>query len=90
MFDEIEINPRIPERHPEISNKDIESAWRNKFVIIERSGVPLPDVILIALGSDGNNRLIEMVGAVKENGVVHIFHAMTPPSEKTYDELRIS
>ena len=78
MFDEIEINPRVFERHPEISLKDIESAWRNKFMIIERSGIPLPDVILVALGSDRNYRLIEMVGAIRQNGVVHIFRAMTP------------
>jgi len=28
-----------------------------------------------------------MVGAVKDNGVVHIFHAMTPPSQKTLQEI---
>jgi len=87
MFDVIDVNPRISKRHPEILETDVSSAWKNAFVIIERSGVPLPDVVLVALGSDTNGRLIEMVGSVTRSGAVHIFHAMTPPSKRTLEEL---
>jgi hypothetical protein len=87
LFDEVEIAPRVSARHPELTSADISSAWKNARFIIERSGIPLPDVILVAVGTDSNNRLIEMVGAIKEHGVIYIFHAMTPPSRKTLHEL---
>jgi hypothetical protein len=90
LFDEIEIAPRVSARHPELKDTDIFSAWENALVVIERSGVPLPDVILVAIGTDSNDRLIEMVGAIKESGVIHIFHAMTPPSRKTLQEVGLT
>jgi len=89
MCSNAEVDPRIHERHPELLDSDILSAWKNAFVIIERSGVTLPDTILVAVGSDSNNRLIEMVGALTENDKVHLFHAMTPPSAKTLAEVGI-
>jgi hypothetical protein len=90
MIDDIEVDSRISERHPEISEADVVSAWCNALIIIERVGAPLPDVILVAVGSDSNGRLMEMVGAVMEDGRVHVFHAMTPPSRKTYREVGIA
>jgi hypothetical protein len=87
LFDEVEVSPRVRVRHPELTDADISSAWKNAPIVIERGGTPLPDVVLVAVGADSNNRLIEMVGAVKENGVIHIFHAMAPPSHKTLREL---
>ena len=89
MFDTIEVDPRINERHPGILGTDVLSAWRNALIVIERAGVPLPDVVLVAVGSDVNGRLIEMVGALLANGTVHVFHAMTPPSKKTLQEIGI-
>jgi len=76
-------------RHPEVLESDVRSAWRNALIVIERSGQDLPDTILVAIGADENNRLIEMVGSVKEDGVVLIYHAMTPPSKKTLEEVGI-
>jgi hypothetical protein len=90
LFDEIEIAPRVGVRHPELTNADISSAWANALVVIERSGVSLPDAVLVAIGSDSNDRLIEMVGAVRENGTIYIFHAMTPPSHKTFQEVGLT
>jgi len=52
--------------------------------------VPLPDTILVAVGFDTNGRLIEIVGSVMENGTVRLFHAMTPPSKKTLQEVGIN
>jgi hypothetical protein len=90
LFETIEVNPRISEKHPEILEVDVLSAWRNALIIIERAGIPLPDVVLVAVGSDANGRLIEMVGAVLGDGTVHVFHAMTPPSKKTLQEIGIT
>ena len=38
---------------------------------------------------DANGRLIEMVGSALDEGTVHVFHAMTPPSRKTLRETGI-
>ena len=86
MFDEIEVNPRVSLRHPEISDEDVRSAWENALVVIERTTDAFPDVVLVAVGCDARGRMVEMVGTVLENGGVHVFHAMTPPSNKTYRE----
>ena len=86
MDDEIEVNPRVAARHPELSEEDVESAWRNALVVVERVTDAFPDVILVAVGSDPRGRLIEMVGTVLDDGRVHVVHAMTPPSAKTYRE----
>jgi hypothetical protein len=90
LFDDIEIAPRVSARHPELTDADIFSAWGNALVIIERGGIPLSDVILVAIGADSKGRLIEMVGAIKESGMVYIFHAMTPPSRKTLHEVGLT
>ena len=90
MYDIIDINPRINERHPDINESDVKIAWKNAPIIIERSGGSLPSAVLVAVGFDARSRLIEMVGAVNRDGVVHIFHAMTPPSKRTLRELGLS
>jgi hypothetical protein len=90
LFDAVIVDPRINVRHPEILEADVLSAWHNAMIIIERVGIPLPDVVLVAVGSDANGRLIEMVGAVLTDGTVHVFHAMTPPSKKTLQEIGIT
>ncbi len=54
--------------------------------MIERSGISLPDVVLVAVGFDTNGRVLEMVGVAEETGAIRIFHAMTPPSKKTLRE----
>jgi len=90
VFDKVEVNPRINERHPELLDSDLLIAWCNAFVVIERSGALLPDTILVGIGSDAKGRLIEMVASVTESGTVHLFHAMTPPSAKTLREVGIN
>lgn len=84
--DGIEVDPRIGRRHPELSNDDVSSAWRNALVVVERSTTTHPDTMLVAVGFDAKGRLLEMVGIVLENERVHVFHAMTPPSKKTLRE----
>ena len=43
----------------------------------------------VALGFDNDGRLLEVVAIRLENGDWLIFHAMTPPSDKTFNELSI-
>ena len=87
MDDRITVDDRVEERHPELSPADVESALRNAIEAAVRLGEDLPVPLIVAVGSDANNRLIEVVGATGADGSVHVFHAMTPPSKKTMREL---
>lgn len=86
MSNEVRIAPRIHERHPELEDEYVFSAWKNAFVFIERTNVEMYGSLLVAVGFDASNRMIEMVAVVEENGTVFVFHAMTPPSKKTMRE----
>lgn len=80
MYDSVEVDTRVMQCRPEITKADVCDAWANAIVVIERITDSFPDVILVAVGSDSNGRLIEMVGATLPDDTVHVFHAMTPPS----------
>jgi len=79
------VHPRVHERHPELQDADVMSAWKNRMVIRHR----LDDAgnRLVTIGSDSNGRLVEMVASQISDGTWVIFHAMTPPSHKTLKEL---
>ena len=40
----------------------------------------------VSLGFDGRGRLLEVVGVSGDGGSWLLYHAMTPPSDKTYRE----
>lgn len=82
------VHPRVMERHPELTEKDVLSAWENMLAYLPRLGDD-PDQY-IAVGSDSNGRLIEMVARRTADGTWVIFHAMTPPSRKTLIELKLT
>lgn len=86
MFEKVDVHWRVQARHPELDPDDVKSAWRNATAIVERVTDSFPDVVLVAIGSDSHNRLLEMVAAVQVDGSICIFHAMTPPSTKTLKE----
>lgn len=83
----IEVHPRVMERHPELTMEDVRSAWQNAMVHMRRLGDD--PIRYVAVGSDSNGRLIEMVAQIAGSGTLIIFHAMTPPSTKTLNELGI-
>lgn len=80
---EIIVHERITQRHPEISTEDVTSAFRNVFRFRQR-----PTGEYIAIGTDSRSRLIELVYIenLLENCVL-IYHAQTPPTQKTNAEL---
>lgn len=86
MFDDITVNARIKERHPELQEDDVKSAWNNAVKYAERTTGSIPGPLLVAIGTDSKGRLLEMVG-VATSDAIHIFRAMTPPSKKTIEEL---
>ena len=81
----IKVHPRIKERHPDLSKNDIVVAWNNSLRFVGRKKNAFDEVV--AIGFDPNGRLIEMVAVVEDDGSWLIFHAMTPPSKNTLNEL---
>ena len=80
------VHPRVIKRHPELTEKDVLSAWHNAFAMAIRT-TPEGDRF-VAAGADAHGRLVEMV-AVKNHEGYLIFHAMTPPSARTLIELNL-
>lgn len=81
------IHPRINKRHPELDDKDVRSAWENQYCAAVR--VTDTGSRYVAIGYDTHGRAIEMVAVELDGGDWLVFHAMTPPSRKTYEELGI-
>ncbi|MBB5845931.1 hypothetical protein F4555_000727 [Mobiluncus mulieris] len=80
---EIAVHPRILRRHPELSSSDVVAAMRSAFRYKQR-----PSGEWVAVGLDGNSRLVEMVYLYNaERDLFFVYHAMTPPSRKTLLEL---
>lgn len=82
------VHDRVVERHPELSEKDVETAWVNRLRCQKRTGPWPPQYV--AVGFDGNGRTIEMV-AVYDPGAdkTLIFHVRTPATKKIMGELGI-
>jgi len=60
-----------------VAEDEILYAWKN-FISKRHRDIPNTDQI-IAVGFDRQGRFVQMVGIVKEDGVM-IYHAMTPPT----------
>jgi hypothetical protein len=82
------VHPRVRERHPELSEKDVLDAWRNCIRSVPRQEKVSLDYI--ALGADSKGRLIEMIALCSPEGDWLIYHAMTPPTKKALVELGMS
>lgn len=85
-MENVYVHPRVHSRHPELDDADVLSAWRNAIEVVLRQGES--GTLYVAVGSDPKGRLIEMV-AVFDGASYLIYHAMTPPSNKTLRELRL-
>ena len=67
---------RVHEHHPELSEKDVVTAFRSVMVEAERgSGT------WMAIGLDGRGRNVEMLYSVVDGDVL-VYHAFTPPTKK--------
>lgn len=79
------VHPRVNERHPEISDKDVQCAWEGMVCHAFRIDRECQE--LIGVGMDSRGRLVEMVARKLEDGSWCVYHAMSPPSKKTLNEL---
>ena len=70
---ELEVHRRVSLRHPEVTTRDVETAWRNAVAM--RLRTMEPPAHIIAAGADSKGRLIEMIGVELDNGQVLVYHA---------------
>ena len=81
------VHERVLKRHPNLTEEGVRAAWETALVSTPRIAKNPSEYV--ALGFDGDGRLLEMVAIRLEDGDWLIFHAMTPPSDKTFKELGI-
>ena len=79
------VHPRVCERHPQLSERDVREAWYHAYYEAIRPESPnFPEYLW--LGQDDRGRDIEMVGTMTEDGWL-IYHANTPVSKRVQDEI---
>lgn len=86
-MDRVIIHGRVQRRHPELSPDDVIAAWNTAIVSAPRL-LQDPDQY-VAIGFDGSGRLVEMAAVRTVDGDWLVFHAMTPPTDRTFKELGI-
>lgn len=69
----LEVHRRVSLRHPDVTDMDVEIAWRNAIAMRLRN-IEAPAHI-VAAGADSKERLIEMIGVELENERILIYHA---------------
>lgn len=84
-MEQVLVHERVVTRHPEVTEADVQQAWRNAFALLERVGGPYGT--LIALGADGSGRVLEMIGTRTTDGSIMIYHALTPPTRAFLNEM---
>lgn len=72
---------RVHERHPELSEDDVVTAFRSVMVDAQREGGDW-----MAIGLDGRGRNVELLYRVRGDAVL-VYHAFTPPTNKFMKEL---
>ena len=77
------VHPRVYRRHPELTEADVVAAWEGALVSGRRPGTDR----WVVVGADRGGRLVEMVAVHDGRGHWLVFHAMTPPSGRTLEEL---
>jgi len=84
-MESVVVHPRVHERHPEIDDEHVITAWNN-FICRTRR-VDTFDDNFIAVGFDPKGRLLEMVAVEMSEGGWFVFHAMpaTPRALKELD-----
>lgn len=79
----IDVHPRVMRRHPDVRSEDVLLAMESMVRYKRRSSGEW-----IAIGIDKRNRPLELVYLYdEEEDTFFVYHAMTPPSARTYEEL---
>ncbi|OZG58910.1 hypothetical protein BEUL_2321 [Bifidobacterium eulemuris] len=78
---QIYVLPRVHERHPDLSDEDVLTAFASVMTDARRD-----NDTWICIGLDGRGRNVEMVYRQLGDRVL-IYHAMTPPTKKIKHEI---
>lgn len=70
---DVEILPRVIERHPQFNADDLRSAWRHAWKMMTRIGTDPPQIM--AVGYDPHGRLVEMIAIDLGDGRLAMYHA---------------
>lgn len=70
----IVVHHRICERHPDVTEDDVRTAWRSAVRVQQREGSF--DARYLAIGTDRRGRLLEMCAVRIDDESVLVFHAM--------------
>ena len=70
---ELKVHRRVSLRHPEVTTRDVETAWRNAVAM--RLRTMEPSAHIIAAGAGAKGRLIEMIDVELDNGQALVYHA---------------
>lgn len=68
------VHPRVTERHPEITARDVTDAFENTLRSRARDTHP---VQWVGVGADANGRLLEYIAVENEPDGWLVFHAMS-------------
>lgn len=77
----IHVLDRVHERHPELAEEDVVTAFRSVMVDAQRN-----TGVWMAVGLDGRGRNIELLYRVMGDEVL-VYHAFTPPTRNFMTEL---
>lgn len=89
MTVKVVVHPRVIERHPELAEADVLHAWKYAVQIVRRNEAGSEGDVFAGLGFDAKGRMLELCARRQMDGSMLIYHAMTPPSKKTLNELRM-
>lgn len=73
-LEDVKVHQRVLNRHPDVTEEDVATAWNNALVMRRRNFDPPSHIA--AAGADTKGRIIEMVGVELEDGGVLVYHAM--------------
>lgn len=82
---DVVIHPRVFERHPDLTEEDITSAWDNTLRWVERSHSAFDETVAVGIANSG--KTLEMVAVFRGDDTWLVYHAMCPPTGGTLKEV---
>ena len=79
---DVVIHPRVFERHLDLTEDDVLSAWDNTLRWVIRSRSAFDETVAV-----GSGKTLEMAAVFREDGIWLVYHAMCPPTNGTLREV---
>ena len=80
----VRVHPRVMRRHPDISERDVQYAFKHVIRSMRRDGGHEPTQYLL-VGTTGDERMIEMLAVMNEENDWFVYHAMTATSATLHE-----